>query len=72
MSGKEMDFINEAFADNWVVPLDFNVNGFEKDLEKFFLSYPPGLERKRIVALPQAQQPFISALWRWERVATMR
>lgn len=51
MSGKEMDFINEAFADNWVVPLGPNVNGFEKDLEKFFLSYPPGLERKRIVAL---------------------
>ena len=31
-----MDFINEAFADNWVVPLGPNVNGFEKDLEKFF------------------------------------
>ena len=35
MSGKEMDFINEAFADNWVVPLGPNVNGFEKDLEDF-------------------------------------
>ena len=30
-----MDFINEAFADNWVVPLGPNVNGFEKDLEDF-------------------------------------
>ncbi|MDE5875131.1 MAG: aminotransferase class I/II-fold pyridoxal phosphate-dependent enzyme, partial [Muribaculaceae bacterium] len=38
MSGREMDFINEAFADNWVVPLGPNVNGFEKDLEHFFLS----------------------------------
>ena len=35
MSGKEMDFIKEAFADNWVVPLGPNVNGFEADLEKF-------------------------------------
>lgn len=38
MSGKEMDFINEAFADNWVLPLGPNVNGFEKDLERFFIS----------------------------------
>lgn len=35
MSGKEMDFIKEAFDQNWVVPLGPNVNGFEKDLEKF-------------------------------------
>lgn len=35
MSGKEMDFIKEAFADNWVVPLGPNVNGFESDLENF-------------------------------------
>ena len=35
MSGKEIDFIQEAFADNWVVPLGPNVNGFEDDLEKF-------------------------------------
>ena len=35
MSGKEMDFIKEAFDQNWVVPLGPNVNGFEKDLEAF-------------------------------------
>ncbi len=35
MSGKEMAFIEEAFADNWVVPLGPNVNGFEADLEAF-------------------------------------
>ena len=35
MSGKEMDFIKEAFDQNWVVPLGPNVNGFEKDLEDF-------------------------------------
>lgn len=35
MSGNEMKFIEEAFKDNWVVPLGPNVNGFEEDLEKF-------------------------------------
>lgn len=35
MSGKEMDFIKEAFDTNWVVPLGPNVNGFESDLENF-------------------------------------
>lgn len=45
MSGREIDFVNEAFADNWVVPLGPNVNGFEKDLEEFVG------ENKRVVAL---------------------
>lgn len=35
MSGKEQDFIKEAFDTNWVVPMGPNVNGFEKDLEEF-------------------------------------
>lgn len=35
MSGREQDFIKEAFDTNWVVPLGPNVNGFEKDLEDF-------------------------------------
>ena len=35
MSGKEQDYIKEAFDANWVVPLGPNVNGFEKDLEEF-------------------------------------
>ena len=35
MSGREMDYIKEAFDQNWVVPLGPNVNGFEKDLEEF-------------------------------------
>ena len=37
MSGKEIAFIEEAFADNWVVPLGPNVNGFEDDLRKFLI-----------------------------------
>ena len=35
MSGREMNFIKEAFDTNWVVPMGPNVNGFEKDLEEF-------------------------------------
>ena len=35
MSGKELDFIKEAFDTNWVVPLGPNVNGFEEDLKVF-------------------------------------
>lgn len=35
MSGKEQDFIREAFDTNWVVPMGPNVNAFEKDLEEF-------------------------------------
>lgn len=41
MSGREMDFIKEAFDQNWVVPLGPNVNGFEKDLEKFVNKISP-------------------------------
>lgn len=60
MSGNEQRYIDEAFADNWVVPLGPNVTGFEKDLEDFFLHDPElkltpaarkELARKRIVAL---------------------
>ena len=35
MSGREIDFIKEAFDTNWVVPMGPNVNGFEKDLKMF-------------------------------------
>ncbi|MGN0228895.1 MAG: DegT/DnrJ/EryC1/StrS family aminotransferase [Muribaculaceae bacterium] len=45
MSGNEMRYIEEAFADNWVVPLGPNVNGFEADLEAFVG------ENKHVVAL---------------------
>lgn len=45
MSGNEMMYINEAFKDNWVVPLGPNVNGFEQDLETFVG------QDKRVVAL---------------------
>lgn len=45
LSGKEQEFVKEAFDTNWVVPLGPNVDGFEKDLEAFVG------QRKRVVAL---------------------
>ncbi len=45
MSGNEIRYINEAFRDEWVVPLGPNVSGFEKDLETFLG------EDKKVVAL---------------------
>ena len=49
MSGKEMDFIKEAFDTNWVVPMGPNVNAFEKDLEKFV--------NKRVEINPETGKP---------------
>ena len=48
MSGKEQDFIKEAFDTNWVVPMGPNVNAFEKDLENCVnkrVEFPP-LDKK--------------------------
>jgi len=35
MGGNELKYIHEAFDANWVAPLGPNVDGFEKDLERF-------------------------------------
>lgn len=35
MGGTELNYIHEAFAQNWVAPLGPNVNNFENDLKKF-------------------------------------
>ncbi len=53
MSGKEQEFIKEAFDTNWVVPLGPNVNGFEKDLEEFVNKRTDGKAplEKKVVAL---------------------
>ena len=37
MSGREQEFIQEAFDTNWVVPLGPNVNAFEKSLGDFLI-----------------------------------
>lgn len=47
MSGKEQDFIKEAFDTNWVVPLGPNVNAFEQSLRDFLIEN----EEKQVVAL---------------------
>ena len=54
--GMEQKYVKEAFDTNWVVPLGPNVNGFEKDLEKFIVhssefTVRAALEKKRVVAL---------------------
>ena len=35
MGGNELQFIQNAFDTNWVVPLGPNVDAFERELEKF-------------------------------------
>ena len=35
MGGNELDFINEAFATNWIAPLGPHVNGFENDIKNY-------------------------------------
>ncbi|MAP55568.1 aminotransferase class I/II-fold pyridoxal phosphate-dependent enzyme [Altibacter sp.] len=35
MGGKEFEYVQEAFASNWVAPLGPNVNGFEASLEAY-------------------------------------
>ena len=35
MGGTELNYIHEAFDENWVAPLGPNVDGFEKDLAQF-------------------------------------
>ena len=65
MSGKEQDFIKEAFDTNWVVPLGPNVNAFEKSLQNFLVED----EGKRVVALSAGTAALhlgliLSGLWR--------
>ena len=35
MGGKELEFVHDAFAENWIAPLGPNVNGFESDLQQY-------------------------------------
>ncbi len=65
MGGGEMKYIEEAFADNWVVPLGPNVNRFEKELEQFLDSAPSEkrLDSMKIIPakLPQKNVVALSA-----------
>ena len=51
MSGKEQQYIQEAFDTNWVVPLGPNVNAFEDDLAAFVNRNEQKPLSKEIVAL---------------------
>ena len=51
MSGAEQKFIDEAFAEEWVVPLGPNVDGFEEDLRRFLTEGDPASEGKQVAAL---------------------
>ncbi len=42
MSGKEQNFIKEAFDTNWVVPLGPNVNGVSESIFKVGMCLPAG------------------------------
>ncbi len=51
MSGKEQQYIQEAFDTNWVVPLGPNVNAFEEDLAAFVNTTDGTPSSKEVVAL---------------------
>ena len=51
MSGNEQRFIDEAFADNWVVPLGPNVDAFEEELQGFLTAGHPELDHLRVAAV---------------------
>jgi len=38
MGGTEINYINDAFSQNWIAPMGPNVEGFEKDLEAYLQS----------------------------------
>lgn len=42
MGGKEMEYIQQAFDSNWVVPMGPNVNAFEDDIQNFVNSATDG------------------------------
>ena len=37
MGGKEQEFVNQAFEQNWIAPLGPNVSGFEQDLKNYLV-----------------------------------
>ncbi len=51
MSGNEQRFIDEAFAENWVVPLGPHVDGFEAELKRFLTAGDPQSATKEVAAL---------------------
>lgn len=52
MCGREIDFIKDALAEDWAVPLGLDCDAFEHDLENFVG------QNKRLLHLCQVQQPY--------------
>lgn len=53
MSGREQDYISEAFRSNWIAPLGPLVNSFEEQLA----------ERVGVKALPRSAQERRRFIW---------
>lgn len=51
LSGREMDYIREAFVSNWVAPIGGNVDGFEDDLKRYLAGPSTSSGTKEVVAL---------------------
>lgn len=51
MSGNEQKYIDEAFADNWVVPLGPNVDAFEQELHDFLAHDDASRSHIRVAAV---------------------
>ena len=51
MSGNEQKYIDEAFADNWVVPLGPNVDAFEHELHDFLSHDDSSRSHLRVAAV---------------------
>ena len=46
MGGKELEYIHQAFEQNWIAPLGPNVNGFEEDLKNYLFFDSPSCKEK--------------------------
>lgn len=51
MSGNEQRFIDEAFADNWVVPLGPNVDAFEVELKEYLSHDDPSAASREVAVV---------------------
>ncbi len=51
MGGTELNYVKQAFEENWISPLGPNVNGFEDAIEKYINSSSGDAERKEVAAL---------------------
>ena len=58
MSGKEIEFVQDAFKSNWIAPLGPYVNKFEKDIESYPVLKPTILLSAPLLPFLQLQIRF--------------